>query len=141
MATNRTLPVLLSKEDRDRLEKLANAWDVSLAEAIRRSIQNEYERFEEDRIAPRLDQLRDHQMQTLEGLLSMRSDLVEIRSRIEAVFPLIKAIERETHSKLDDIAQPTNATAIRLLAMIRTMKPEKVEEIEREMSKIIGSGV
>jgi len=133
---SKPLPVLMSDKDRARLEKLQDSWHCSLGEAVRRCISDVSERAEEERSAPRLDQIRENQLQILESNITLRSDLTDLRSRVEAVFPVIKGIEKVTLEKLLEIDKASTASAVRLLAMIRTMqsRPKIEEEVERILS-------
>lgn len=133
--SSRPITLLLAPNDREHLEELAIAWDCSLAEGVRRCIGAEFERLQEERFSGRLDALREINSQQFESTQRLSMDLSELRARIEALFVVVRGIEKSTESKLEEIAEPTNASAIRLLALIRTLKTR--EDVEREIQNIL----
>lgn len=130
--TNNSKPLttLLSTEDRERLELISDTWNVSLAEAIRRAIANEAERVTEEKTAPRLNQIQDSQTKTQEVISRLSMDLSEHRARTESLIAIVRSMENQLKSEIENVAANTNSTAVRLLAMVRTLKTRDAIEVE-----------
>lgn len=128
--TSKPLTTLLGTEDRERLELISDSWNVSLAEAIRRAIANEAERVEEEKSAPRLNQIQESQTKTQEVISRLSMDLSEHRSRTESLIAIVRSMENQLKIEIESVATNTNSTAVRLLAMVRTLKTRDAIEAE-----------
>lgn len=132
---NRIFNFPLSSTDRGHLEELAEAWGVSLAGAIRRSLITAYEGLESQRSAPSQEMSRDSQLKTLETMLAVHTELTNSRTKMESIISLIHSGKQETISQLNKLNKPVDATAIRVSALINTLTSR--EQIESEIQKII----
>src|ERR1035438_4184701 len=128
--TSKPLTTLLGTEDRERLELISDTWNVSLAEAIRRAITNEAERVEEEKSAPRLNQIQESQTKTQEVISRLSMDLSEHRARTESLIAIVRSMENQLKIEIESVATNTNSTAVRLLAMVRTLKTRDAIEAE-----------
>lgn len=128
--TSKPLTTLLGTEDRERLELISDTWNVSLAEAIRRAITNEAERVEEEKSAPRLNQIQESQTKTQEVISRLSMDLSEHRARTESLIAIVRSMENQLKIEIESVATNTNSTAVRLLAMVRTLKNRDAIEAE-----------
>jgi hypothetical protein len=133
--TSKPLTTLLGTEDRERLELISDTWNVSLAEAIRRAITNEAERVEEEKSAPRLNQIQESQTKTQEVISRLSMDLSEHRARTESLIAIVRSMENQLRIEIESVATSTNSTAVRLLAMVRTLKTR--DAIEAEIQRIL----
>jgi len=132
---NRIFNFPLSSTDRGHLEELAEAWGVSLAGAIRRSLITAYENLESQRSASSQEIPRDSQLKTLETMLAVHTELTNARARMESIVSLIQSSKQETVAQLTKLNKPVDATAIRISALINTLTSR--EQIESEIQKII----
>jgi len=129
------LTILLSTDDRERLETVSDAWNTSFAETIRRALANEAERIHEANAAPRLDQIQDSQAKTSLAISKLSIDLSEHKARTEYLVAITKSLENNLKTEIESVGSSSNATAVRLLAMIRTFKNR--EAIEAEIQRIL----
>jgi hypothetical protein len=132
---NRIFNFPLSSTDRGHLEELAEAWGVSLAGAIRRSLITAYEGLESQRLASSQEIPRDNQLKTLETMLAVHTELTNTRTKMESIALLIQSGKQETLSQLTKLSKPVDATAVRISALINTLTSR--EQIESEIQKII----
>jgi hypothetical protein len=132
---NRIFNFPLSSTDRGHLEELAEAWGVSLAGAIRRSLITAYEGLEGQRLASSQEIPRDNQLKTLETMLAVHTELTNTRTKMESIALLIQSGKQETLSQLTKLSKPVDATAVRISALINTLTSR--EQIESEIQKII----
>jgi len=72
----RRIPIMLTPQDRARLEVLATTRDVSLSEAVRRAILADYERTQEEETRPRIED------PLLAGLDCMTAKLAELEGLV-----------------------------------------------------------
>jgi hypothetical protein len=85
----------LSTATRDRLEELASVWDVSLAAAIRRSINNAYKTAVTDNSTVAHEVVNQDRMTTLVSLLNISNELKTTKNNtadILATMPLINEV-------------------------------------------------
>lgn len=132
---NRIFNFPLSATDRSRLEELAEAWGVSLAGAIRRSLITAYENLEHQRSASAQELPRDSQLKTLETMLAVHTELTNTRTKMETILSLIQSGKQETLAQLYKLNKPVDATSIRVSALINTLTSR--EQIEAEIEKIV----
>lgn len=131
-----TLPVRLRKDDKDRLETLADSWGVSLAEATRMAIESEHSRFQDERQNSRFEMILSDQQKTL-------ISISESKARLEHLFSFFGEFERRMYERIDDMIiakfdefEPIiTATSVRLMAMIRSMQIRP--QIEAEIQNIL----
>ncbi len=132
---NRIFNFPLSSTDRGHLEELSEAWGVSLAGAIRRSLITAYESLETQRSASSQELPRDSQLKTLETMLAVHTELTNTRTKMDTIVSLIQSGKQETIAQLNKLNRPVDATAIRVSALINTLASR--EQIEGEIQKII----
>ena len=132
---NRIFNFPLSATDRSHLEDLAEAWGVSLAGAIRRSLITAYENLENQRSASSQELPRDSQLKTLETMLAVHTELTNTRTKMEAILSLIQSSKQETIAQLSRMHKPVDATSVRVSAIINTSDNRK--KIEGEIQKIV----
>jgi hypothetical protein len=132
---NRIFNFPLSSTDRGYLDELAEAWGVSLAGAIRRSLITAYEGLETQRSASSHELPRDSQLKTLETMLAVHTELTNTRTKMDTIVSLIQSGKQETIVQLNKLNRPVDATAIRLSALINILTSR--EQIEGEIQKII----
>lgn len=132
---NRIFNFPLSATDRNHLEDLAEAWGVSLAGAIRRSLITAYEGLENQRSTSSHEPPRDSQLKTLETMLTVHTELANVRAKMETVISIMQSGKQETLGQINRLSKPVEATSVRVSALINTLNSR--EQIENEIQKII----
>jgi hypothetical protein len=132
---NRIFNFPLSATDRSHLEELAEAWGVSLAGAIRRSLITAYEGLETQRSASSQELPRDSQLKTLETMLAVHTELTNTRTKMETIISLIQSSKQETVAHLHRLNKPVDTTSVCVSALINTLTNRK--QIESEIQKIM----
>lgn len=121
----------LNTEERKMLDAVCEDLGYSQAKTFRTIISEAFERHQEERNRTRLEEIDSKVSVT-------KSHLEQLAARLENTIAILRSFEIATNQKLDDISAPVNATAVRLLAVVRSAGGR--DKIEAEIQNIIKEG-
>lgn len=134
-----TLTLRLSERERRMVDEISADRGYSIAGTIRVVIEEAFERHQENANRTRLENIEEQARKT-------NTSLAEVLARIEAIFPVVRGegieikeklgrAKEDLVSKIDELEETTNSTAVRLLAMVNASSSR--EKIEAETRRIL----
>ena len=126
-----SITVRLNGEERRMLDSVCDDLGYSQAKAFRTIISEAFERHQEERSRTRLEEIDSKVSVT-------KHHLEQLAARIESTIAILRSFEIATNQKLDNISAPVNATAVRLLAVVRSAGGR--DKIEAEIQNILKEG-
>jgi hypothetical protein len=94
------------------LEEVAKIWKVGLAEVVRRSIVATHQSLTNRQLTT------VNQIAILETISAFYSELIETQNYAEVIIKLMQENEKFIANQLQHLAQPMNATAMRVINLI-----------------------
>jgi hypothetical protein len=122
------ITIRLSPGERKMLDTICDDLGCTQARTFRTILAEAFERHQEDRNRTKLEEIDDK-------VSASKRDLEQLSARLESAIAIIRSFELATQKKLDDLAAPTNATAVRLLAVVRSASGR--DKIEAEIQNIL----
>jgi len=126
-----SVTVRLNGEERRMLDSVCEDLGYSQAKTFRTIISEAFERHQEERNRTRLEEIDSKVSVT-------KHHLEQLAARLENTIAILRSFEIAANQKLDNISAPVNATAIRLLAVVRSAGGR--DKIEAEIQNILREG-
>jgi len=125
----------LSSVDRDCLEEVAATWQVGLAEAVRRSLKELYQKNMEKSSVEINKPCEDGRIRNLETIIGMHQDLVAIHQQAKTIINLIQEEKDSISNTIQELVKSINTAAIILPALLNSLTNH--DQVETEIQKNI----